>query len=328
MKIKSAMRIRRIFAAVFLLLLSSFANGQTFSVSQTGRFTPQNKKVLLVSDSNTKNKIILFQTTLRVNTDGSPLSYHPKDLRGKELALNNICNAVAVRKGNSDKNLCFSNFSEAIGVFEEFRDSAFTKIPDDYRITWQNVLATEDVNGKETPCIFKSGKYKGYFGSLTALRNGITGYKGECAIDDQIDSLTIPALVLAGGENIVKQYGAKVGDLLVAYNPATKLFTSAIIGDTGPKDNLGEGSVLLNMKLLGITDPPANRAATNSLSINDTQILVAIIPSSGSFEIDGGKPFSEENIERRALRWQKRAGFDTPRAFIEFVETFRSDLSR
>jgi hypothetical protein len=72
----------------------------------------------------------------------------------------------------------------------------------------------------------------------------------------------------------------RCGDGRVAHNPKTQLFSAAIIGDTGPKDNLGEGSVLLNMKLLGRNVPPTNKAETFKLSIDNTQVLVAIIPAS------------------------------------------------
>ena len=132
------------------------------------------------------------------------------------------------------------------------------------------------------------------------------------------------ALVLVGGQNVVKNFGAKVGDLLVAYNPKTQLFSSAIIGDTGPKDNLGEGSVFLNMKLLGVTVPPTNKAETFKLSIENTQVLVAIIPASRLFrEI---KPYTTENINQRVGDWQKEAGFATPEKFIEFMQSFQPKL--
>jgi len=65
---------------------------------------------------------------------------------------------------------------------------------------------------------------------------------------------------------------------------STQLFTSAIIGDTGPPDNLGEGSVSLNMMLRGVTVPPKNKTETFNLSIEKTQDLVAIIPASRYFE--------------------------------------------
>lgn len=320
------MKIKYFLTAAFVLLLcTSFVRAQNYTVSETEIFSPQNKKVLLLKDATGQKKIILFQTKLRVNTDGSPLSYHPQDPRGKDKALNNICNAIVVKKGTSDKNLCFTSFSEAIGVFERFRDANYQTIPEGYRITWENVLAiVKAENGKDVPCVFRSGQFQGYFGSLTALKNGLTSDKGECEINNQVNPMTVPALVLVGGQNVVKNFGAKVGDLLVAYNPKTQLFSSAIIGDTGPRDNLGEGSVLLNMKLLGVAVPPTNKVETFKLSIESTEVLVAIIPASRLFRET--KPYTAENINQRVETWQKESGFSAPEKFIDFLKSFQPRL--
>jgi hypothetical protein len=319
-------KINDFLTAIFALLFcSSFVSAQNYMVAQTEIFSPQHKKVLLLKDPTNQKKIIFFQTNLRVNTDGSPLSYHPQDPLGKTIALNNICNGIAVMRGTSKDNLCLkrATFSEAIGVFEKFRDNNWT-VPQGYRITWANVLPTIKENGKDVPCVFKAGEFKGYFGSLTALTNGLTGDKGECEIDNQVNPMTVPALVLVGGQNVVKKFGAKVGDLLVVYHPKTQLFSSAIIGDTGPPDNLGEGSVLLNMKLLGVTVPPTKKAETFKLSIENTQVLVAIIPASRSFQ--EMKPYTTENINQRVGAWEKEAGFATPEQFIEFMKSLQPKL--
>lgn len=322
------MKTKYFLTTTFALLVCTFpVSAQNYQVSQTGIFTPQNKKVLLLKEPSGQKNIILFQTNLRVNTDGSPLSYHPQDPRGKDKALNNICNAIVVRKGTSDKNLCFTSFGEAIGVFEKFRDSNYQTIPQGFRITWANVLATVQENGKDVPCVFRTGDHKGYFGSLTALKNDLTGDKGECEVNNQVNPMTVPALVLVGGENVVKTFGARVGDLLVAYNPKTQLISSAIIGDTGPRDNLGEGSVLLNMKLLGTTTPPTNKAETFKLSIENAQVLVAIIPGSRLFQVAGNKPYTAENIDSRVRDWQTSAGFTTPEKFLDFMKSFQSKLN-
>ena len=159
---------------------------------------------------------------------------------------------------------------------------------------------------------------------MTNLRNNLTGDKGECEINDQINPLVIPALVLVGGRNVVKDFGAKVGDLLVAYNPRTRLFSAAIIGDTGPADNLGEGSILLNMKLTGATSPPTNKAETYKLSIENTQVIIAIIPGSNGFR--PGKPFTADNIIRRVVDWLQQSGFATPEKFIEFIKSLEPNL--
>ena len=293
-------------------------------MAQSKVFAQQNKKVLLLKEANGEREIILFQTNLRVNTDGSPLSYHPQDPRGRTKALNNICNGIAIRRAGSNANLCFTAFGEAIRIFERFRDSNFQTVPPGFRITWKNVLATVNENGRDVPCVFKSGEFKGYFGSLTALKNDLTTGKGECEINDQVNPMTVPALVLAGGQNPVKQFGARVGDLLIAFNPRTQLFTSAIIGDSGPPDNLGEGSVSLNMKLLGVTTPPTNKQETFQLSIENTKVLIAIIPRSRLFNV--AKPYTAENISQRLNEWRAGAGFTTTEKLIELMKSFQPRL--
>ena len=310
-------------------LCAAIARAQEFSVAQTKIFAPQNKKILLLTDATDptgERSVILFQTNLRVNTDGSPLSYHLQDLRGRNKALNNICNAIVVRRINSEKNLCFTAFGEAIHAFEQYRDSNFQTVPSGLRIVWNKVLATTTTqNGSDIPCTFRSGEFKGYFGSLTALTNGLTTNKGECDVNNQVNPMTVPALVLAGGPHPVKEFGAKVGDLLLAFNPKTQLFTSAIIGDTGPPDNLGEGSVSLNKKLLGATTPPTNKLETFRLSIADTKVLIAIIPGSHLFRV--AKPYTAENIDQRLTDWRTQAGFTTPEKLIEMMKSFQARLN-
>jgi hypothetical protein len=319
---------RRLLTTMFLwLAASSVLSAQSYAVVETGTFAPQNKTVLLLRNAEGQRPIILFQTSLRVNTDGSPLSYHPQDPRGREKALNNICNAIVVRTAGTKDNLCRSNFGQAISVFEKFRDSNYRTVPRGFEITWANVLASTVRDKKvSVPCVFSSGQFKGYFGSLTALKNGVAGDKGECDIDDQVNPIAVPALVLVGGENIVKQFGAGVGDLLVAFNPATQRTVAAIIGDTGPDENLGEGSVLLNMKLLGTTTPPTNRAETFKLTIENTQVLVAIVPGSRSFQTV--KPYTADNIDRRVRAWEEEAGFDAPEDFLNAMKSFEGSLTR
>jgi hypothetical protein len=312
--------------ALILCILPSclVVQAQEFSVAQSKLFTPQNKKILLLKDAGSQRQIILFQTNLRVNTDGSPLSYHPQDPRGRTKALNNICNGIAVRRVNSNKNLCFSEFGKAIQVFEQFRDSNFQTVPTGFRISWQNVLATVKENGKDVPCVFRSGEFSGFFGSLTALKNGLTTNRGECDVNDQVNPMTVPALVLAGGQNPVRTFGAKLGDLLIAFNPRTQLFTAAIIGDSGPADNLGEGSVSLNMKLLGTTTPPTNKEETFRLSIENTKVLIAIIPGSRLFNV--AKPYTAENINERIDQWRTEAGFATLEKLLETMKSFQPRL--
>jgi hypothetical protein len=312
---------------ITIVLGAALVKAQDFTVVQSKVFRPQNKKVLLLKDAADRTggrKIILFQTNLRVNTDGSPLSYHPQDPRGRTKALNNVCNGIAVRRVGSEKNLCLSEFGTAISVFEKWRDADFQTAPAGFRITWQNVFAAVQENNNDVPCIFKTGEFKGYFGSLTRLKNDLTTDKGECEVNDQINPLTVPALVLAGGQHAVKEFGAKVGDLLIAFNPRTQLFTAAIIGDTGPPDNLGEGSVALNMKLRGATTPPTNKEETFRLSIQNN-VLIAIIPGSNLFRV--AKPYTAENVNQRLDQWRTEAGFTTPEKLLQLMKSFQPRLN-
>ncbi|PSL28166.1 hypothetical protein [Chitinophaga ginsengisoli] len=312
---------KKFFLLQLLSVISGFAFSQHFAVAKSGVFTPQQKKVLLLKDTALNKSLILFKTNLHVNTDGTPLSYHPFDLNGDEKALNNICNAVAVRKDGSNKNLCLSKetYKEALSVFARFRDSGFLKLPTGYSITWENVLVPQMVDGKKVPCVIKSGEYEGYFGSATSLRNGLSSDKGECDCNDQVNPLKIPALVLVGGSNnIVRKFGAKLGDLLIAYNPTNKHLVYAIINDFGPPNNLGEGSVLLNMKLRGDTTFPKKRKDTFKLSIS-SDIIIAVIPDSRTFQVE--KPFTPENITSRVEQWLRECGFQTGQAYIDFLES-------
>jgi len=186
------------------------------------------------------------------------------------------------------------------------------------------VLIPEKINGIEKPCIIKTGEYKGYFSSATSLTNGLTTDKGECECNNQVNPLKVPALVLAGGnDNIVRKYGAKIGDLLVAYNPENNKVVYAIINDSGPKHNLGEGSVLLNMKLLDRSEFPKTRKDTYKLATaND--IIIAVIPGSKSF--DTKKPYTLENISERVTSWLNKAGFETESEFIEFLNKSKVEL--
>jgi hypothetical protein len=317
--------MRRPFASGIVLVVCALASvhAQRYTVSRTVMFEPQKRKILLLQEPTGTKPVILFQTRLRVNTDGTPLSYHPEDLRGRDRALNNICNAIAVRKRGETANLCLTAFSQAIGVFEQYRDSKYRTVPDGFEITWANVLAKRVDGGRDVPCVFTSGPFHGYFGSLTALKNGLTANKGECDVNDQVNPMDVPGLVLAGGNNAVRDFGARRGDLVVAVHLRTLRVSAAVINDVGPPDNLGEGSVRLNMNLLGVTTPPRNKAETFKLSIEAPEVLVAIIPGSRSFR--PAMPFTAGNVEARVTAWQQEAGF-TGSQFVDLMKSFAAQL--
>jgi len=320
--------MRIIILALTLLLSCTAGLGQKFEVTDSGTFVPQHKKIILLKKP-TGEKLILFKTNLAVNTDGIPISYHPHDLRGDSVALNSILNGVFVLRKSDGVNLSVPRpkgkysqaernkmASEAYSIIEKWRDSNYTIIPPGYKISWQNVLIASQ--GK--PCIFSTGKYKGYFASATALTNHLASNLGECNCNDQVDPFVIPAFVLAKNgviKNPVRTYGATVGDLVLAYNPTTNNLVYAIVGDTGPDDNLGEGSVILNMKLKGTTRFPTNKGETYALA-TDKNILICILPNSNSYELQ--RPYTQENIKNRITKWFSAQGYSSETDLIQFFE--------
>ena len=290
----------------------------TFKLAESTVFKPQNKKIAILEDSS-QQKLILFQTDLQVNTDGTPLSYHPLDLGGQTKAINNIGNAVAVYKEGVDNNIFLKRgyYAEAKAVFQQYIDSNYEEVPHGYKIKWQNVLIPTIENGVEKPCIFKTGAFKGYYGSATSLKNGLRSNKGECNCNDQVNPLKIPGFVLVGGrKNPLWENGARKGDLLIAYNPDNGVVSSAIINDVGPRKKLGEASVLLNMQMNKRNKPPENYKEAKSLVTKD--IIIAIIPKSNEYKTE--KPYTAENIKKRISSWLVENDFGGEEGFVKMLK--------
>lgn len=259
----------------------------------------------------------MFVAPLAVNTDGAPTSYHPRDFLGTSLAINRIDNGVAIRKVGGGR----TTVQEKIIAFDAWRDSDWT-VPAGYSITWKNVIAADSA-GK--PCLFSSGQYAGYFGSLTALQNGLSGAAaGECQVANQLDQRFIPAIVLRGNANPLKEHGAKTGDLVVAVNPATGTAVAAVIGDTGDGNRIGEGSVALNMALLGRTDQPRTYADALKLDTGRADMIVAVLPGSAGFERQ--RPYSAANIAARVDAWAKAAGYGSTAGLAGAAEACSAGL--
>jgi len=241
----------------------------------------------------------MFVAPLAVNTDGAPTSYHPDDFLGKALAINRIDNGIAIRKEGG------ATVTEKIRAFADWRDSNWSQIPAGYSINWRNVIAADE-DGK--PCVFKREPDKGYFGSLTALKNGLSASSaGECGRLNQLDQRLIPAIVLRGSKNPLKSFGAKTGDLVVAINPSNGNVVPAVIGDTGDGDRIGEGSVALNMALRGRTKQPKTYQDALELDTFRQDIIVAVLPNTITFLRK--RPYTPTNIAERLESWAKQNGY-------------------
>jgi hypothetical protein len=312
--------LRSFLGVIVALSIVATAYGQCRVIRQ-GIFQHQNKRVRLVAASEDlagSYKVIFFKTSLRVNTDGAPNSYHPKDLTGTEKAINNICNGVGVyqvgRNGREVKLGC----ARAGPTFAQFRDNGW-RVPPGYRIKWENVIAPTTENGRKIPCVFSNGEFAGYFSSLTSLKNDLTGADaGQCGHKNQLDQRIIPAFVIPGGQNVVRAFGARVGDLLLAFNPKNNVVSVAVVGDVGPINKLGEGSVGLNMTLLGKTTQPTTYREALRLDTGTDEMLIAIISDSRGFNPQ--KPFTKENILARVQDWLARGAFGSQGNFVDFMK--------
>lgn len=246
----------------------------------------------------------LFKAPLAVNTDGAPTSYHPDDYRGERLALNHIDNGIAIKASDGTA----MTLQQRMAVFDRWRQSPDWQVPAGSRITWQNVIASEA--GK--PCIFKQNN-PGYFGSLTALKNGLSAAAaGECGVNNQIDQRFVPAVVLRGAKNPLRDWGVKVGDLVLAANPATHLAVPAIVGDSGDEQRIGEGSVALNLALLPGAQMPTTYRQALSLDTGTQEMVIAVLPKSILFQ--RVLPYSRENIAQRVTAWAAAQGYSSLQA--------------
>jgi hypothetical protein len=194
-------------------------------------------------------KSLLFIERLNVNTDGTSRSYSVDDFWGERVALNNLCNAM------SDG--CAGLDVAGLKARRELTQRAAAE-------GWPAaLLAQTKIASSIIP--FKDGKpcpaVNGFLVSATALHKPQVA--DACDITNYADALLTPAIVLPKNptKNVLSgfaQRDAKVGDLVVALLRDKPDPVFAVVGDTGPSGELGEGSVALNGRLLGKTEPPVN----------------------------------------------------------------------
>jgi hypothetical protein len=262
----------------------------------------------------------VYRAPLAVNTDGAPNSYHPMDPLGASLAINRYDNGISVRRAIAGAPLSSSQRLKAFGTW---RDGGFVD-PPGFKVTWKNVIAS---NPAGKPCVFATGTHAGYFGSLTAVKNGLSGAAaGECQAANQLDQRYVPATVLRGGAaNPLTGFGAKARDLVVAINPATGVVVPAIIGDVGNGKRIGEGSVALNMALLGVTEQPQTYAAAASkLDTGINAMIVAVLPGSRNFKLE--RPYTRANIEQRVAAWAAANGYGDTSGLAKAISGCASGL--
>lgn len=187
----------------------------------------------------------LFITSLKVNTDGTKISYHQDDVKGRRCVNNPGAQPCAI---NNIRN-AFRNKDRPESDFEAVRDAGYPPAR-----TWQVLSPKIIEKNKQTnkPCMSSDG----YLVSMTAdvAVPGGFGREGDCDQAKWIDALAIPALVIPNGSEFLA-LGIGKRSVMVAVSPsATKRVVPGIVGDIGPPKELGEASVAMNRKLNGLPD--------------------------------------------------------------------------
>lgn len=240
----------RLFIAAVAALLPIQAFAQQCNMSY-GFTRPDDDGATSIRVWTDPGKAALFGGSLHVNTDGAKRSYKVEDFWGASDAVNNLCNAMADKCAGLDTEpklrarRIMTEKAKAGGW--QAADLAATKIDPQ--------IIPNGPDGK--PCPEKDG----FLVSVTALIN--PAVKDVCTPQRYADSMLVPAIVLPRREKDGKptQFetnGASVGDLVVVATADLNKVAFAVIGDTGPRRELGEGSIALAKELLSKTAEPAN----------------------------------------------------------------------
>jgi len=168
------------------------------------------------------------------------------------------------------------------------------------------------------PCVHGAeSRYPGYFVVATTLNQAGPVRSDGCMPARYIDSERVPFFVLPAP----RLGQVEVGDIVVGQLTlgARTQIAYGIVADTGPFNQIGEGSIAFNQKLLARSDLIMNLRALESVDIDlgrlerqeGQQGTLAILVLGGTKQLLGGN-YSRETIERVGreafARWSGAAG--------------------
>ncbi len=193
---------------------------------------------------------LLFITTLKVNTDGTKISYHQDDPGGRRCEQNPNATPCGI---NNIRN-AYRNAKRPESDFTAVRNAGYPS-PKTFQVLSPSIIEKNKNTGK--PCLTPDG----YLVSMTADTAIDNAVAGDCNLAKWIDALTVPALVIPGGSQFLS-LGVKMRSTVVAFSPsATKRVVPGIVGDIGPAKEIGEASIAMNRALNGMpeTEQPKHR---------------------------------------------------------------------
>lgn len=211
---------------------------------------------------------LLFITSLKVNTDGTKISYHQDDVTGRRCASDPGAGPCAI---NNIRN-AFRDHKQPESEFKAVRDAGYPN-PRTWQVLNPSIIEKNTQTGK--PCISADG----YLVSMTADVAIAGGFnrQGDCDQSKWIDALSIPAFVVPGKSQFLA-LGVTKRSIVVAVSPsASKRVVPGIVGDVGPGNELGEASVAMNRALNGLPDtelPKHRRDAIDRFQAGRTAVLI------------------------------------------------------
>lgn len=206
---------------------------------------------------------------LKVNTDGTRISYKADDPRGQNGAINNIRNA-------------YNNSARPVSDFEAIRDANWLPRSRVWQVLSDSIIEKDARPGREgLPCMDD----KGFLVSMTADTAVAGGFNrvGDCDQSKWIDAATVPALVIPQSSQF-GTLGVKKRSVVVAMTTAApRRVVLGIVGDAGPSKELGEASVAMNGQLNGLASGalPANRQDAIA-RFQAPSVIVMVLPGNAN----------------------------------------------
>jgi hypothetical protein len=155
---------------------------------------------------------------------------------------------------------------------------------------WQTVLAADPL-APDQPAVQQDGPYRGYFVSMTSLRN--TAHAGPASPSSYVDAAQVPYLVLPAPIYRTDGMG-EMGDIGWAINLDNGRTTPFVIADEGPVEQFGEASVAFWRALGSETPNPRNGEG-----LPDGRVAYVVFPGSGKSASSGG-PIDGAALAREA----------------------------
>jgi hypothetical protein len=276
------------FSALLLFALSAQAQ------ATCGRLEPLRAfrhveigNIKLLKDTLSGTNAVMFSSQMAVNTDGAPDAYHPDD-----TGITHLCNGLSVTVGGECvwKAQCMADYR--LAKSRRFRGSP--------RLCFF-ALATD---GDGVPLVQGQGDLKpGYFVSLTALKQPGGAARRPQRQQDQLDSHEIPFVVIPRNWPGAFQ-GLALGDFAVVLRKSTGQMSFTIVGDAGPKNKLGEGSIAAH-RALG-NDPFQMRFGVRRArrGIGGRDVAYVLFPRS----LKSGQTITRQSINEEGGRLLERFG--------------------